>query len=135
MSPSTHTLTHTVFGDPVQAMRASHLFAVLSNPEERRRGKGECKRGEQYAEVAWLASAYHLPPLLHSRCTLATGRERDERGRATVQEREQAVKPTLLVCSVNINCIFCSSTPSSLILLLLSPPPRVFFYSLFSPLE
>lgn len=64
----------------------------MSSPEERRRGKGECERGDQYAEVACLASAYHLPPLLHAQCTLATGRERDERGRHSEEESERAIE-------------------------------------------
>ena len=130
-SVNTHTHTHCLWIPSLDGR-----LSPVSSPEERRRGKGERDWGERYAEVACLPSAYHLLPLLHARCTLATRRERNERGSPRVEESEPAsqpaVEPTLLVCSVNINCIFCSSTPPPLILLFLSPPPTVFFILYFS---
>lgn len=107
---TTHTHTHLHTHGGSLDTRLDGRVSPESSPGERRRGKGERDRGERYAEVACLAPAYHLLPLLHARHTLATGRERDERGSPGVEESERAGEPTLPVCSVNINCIFCSPT-------------------------
>lgn len=129
VAPATsHTHTHRGSLDT----RLDGRVSPESSPEERRRGKGERDRGERYAEVACLAPAYHLLPLLHARHTLATGRERDERGSPGVEESERAGEPTLPVCSVNINCIFCS--PALLLSSSSSTPPPMVFFILYFPL-